>query len=271
MNFRSLPRLVALWLSIAGISSAADKLDVAVINELTFLGEQQAPADLDLNPVYYQFITRGYVLFGRALPGDVEPEEDALLQHIAAVLRPKGYLPADAEHPPRVAITVMWGSAIGEWKHAIEYLNTSPAGIKWEPLPSESGHKNTDLRRTWSEIRGDDVSRILRLSYQDPYIFSLTACDWRNAFKGQEIPLWQVRALVASPRVTAEQAFHRIIDAVEPYFGRDNDAPHIVKAKGEREATSMAFGFDDPAHRPAPIDMDPVVALALGGERFKRK
>ena len=265
------PLLLALsCAAIVGLR-AADNLNIAVINEVTAIGKNRPPVDPDLNPIHYQFITRGYTEFGRTRPGNEEPEADALLQHLAAVLRPLGYLPADEHHAPRVAFTVMWGSAFEEWRHAIEFLNTSPAGIKWEPMPSDSIQKNTELRRTWPKLRGKDARPILEIGYDNAYLFSIAACDWKNAFHGAEIPFWQVRALAPAPRISADDAFHRLIDAIAPYLGSEAEAPHLVVARAENAAAATRFGAKDPTQRPAPIDLTPVVALRFGSERFARK
>jgi len=254
----------------SAIAPAAEDIDVAVVNQVTFLGEQQAPVDPVLNPIRYQFITRGHINFGRALPGEQEPDEAALLQHIAAVLRPMGYLPADGVHPPRVAFTVLWGSAVDLGSHALEFVNTSRLPIKWEPLPPNAMRKNVRLRDNWPDLKGDTVRRIMRLSYKDPYLFAIAACDWQNAFTGREVFLWQVRAIAASERMPAETAFHRMIDAITPHLGRAADEPHIVVSRAEREALSLRLGFAEGTELPAPIDLTAVIAHDFETTRFRR-
>ncbi len=264
---RTVSAIFLLPLMALTLLAAETDLEIAVQTDSTFLGEQQASPDPELNPVYYQFLTRGYVLFGTARPGDEDPEREALLQHLVAALRPLGYLPADADHRPRVAFMVLWGSAFGEDGHAREFLNTEKLPLKWEPRPSKAIRKNERLRDNFPDMPGDLLSRVHRLSFDDCYLLALTACDWKNASQGREVPLWQVRAFARARQTTADEAFHRMIDALAPDFLQPTDYPRLVKAPARWTDRALHFGFAESTDMPAPVDLTALVAHDFGADR----
>ncbi len=267
LNRRFGPALLLMPLVALTMMAGETGLVIAVQTDVTFLGEQQTSPDPELNPVYYQFLTRGYVVFGTARPGDEDPEREALLQHLVTALRPLGYLPADADHPPRIAFTVLWGSAFGEDSYTRQFINTERLPLKWEPRPSKAMRKNDRLRDNFPDMPGDLLSQVTRLSFDDSYLFALTACDWKNASEGREVPLWQVRAFARARQVTADEAFHRMIDALAPDFHQPSDYPRLIKAPDQWIRRALNFGFDEAAHVPPPVDLSTLVAHDFGSAR----
>jgi len=287
-----LPRLLSALLALslfASTASAAKRYrnhDVLVHTDVTFLGEQQAPVDPVLNPIYYQFLTRGFIQFDESVAGELAPEREALLQHIVAALRPLGYLPADGEHKPRIAFGVTWGSIfVPEYEtvymrnrmnsiefvrdpnprkseqnnaqSAIEFLSSGLVPLMWRP--------NFDawynLAAIWPEASTGARDRIARICGDDVYALAITAYDYDNASAAREVFLWQTRALTPAPRMESDEAFHRMIDMIVPLLGQATPYPDRHVARRDTAEAALQFGFENADEIPPPVDLAAVTAF----------
>ncbi len=297
-----LPLSIFLLLALLtpAVSHAAKKyrdIDVLVNPIVTFLGEQRTPADPELNPIRYQILARGFESFDLHVHGIVPPERDALLQHLAIHLRRIGYLPADAQHPPQVAIGVMWGSIFyleninirdkrdeirrpqynAEYKAdrnpnkndlipaqaALEFIARPALSMKWRPTPDAW----VNPTKMWPDAPVAVRDRTARICGSGTFVLSVGAFDWDNLTKGREVLLWQTRGMVPARKIEPEEALHRAIEVMGPYLASSGAYPNRIKAKKADAPRALNFGFEPGAELPAPVDLTTLIAHDFGGER----
>ena len=269
------PSLARLTLAVAIVScvAAADSqlpqpkfkdLDVVVRGTRTAIGYRQPAPDPELNPIRYKLLTHGYVPIGRNIGGDPAPEREALLQHVVTALRPLGFEPADARHPPRIALFVMWGSIYSHGVTKIEFLERSLLGLKWKPR--RNYYPNLEH---WRAIPNDDRDHITRTLNDAVCVLSLTAYDYGNASRGVEIPFWQTRAMASTFKATSEMVLHRMLDAMLPALMSDKRLPQRLIAKAEDAPASLHFGQSEMPEGVAPVDLEALVAFDYGHKRFR--
>ncbi len=281
--------LFALIFAPGTFAAKYRNLDVLVNPTVTFLGEQQPPADPVHNPIRYRLLTRGFSSFELHVHNIPPPDRDALLQHLVIRLREIGYLPADAEHPPQVAIGVMWGSIFYTEREttylqrrrfnpayaadrnpnkdelipaqtALEFMAQKALSMKWRP----NFDAWVDLSAAWPDASTAARDRIARICGGENFVLAVGAFDWANLTKGREVVLWQTRGAVSARKVQPEDAFPRMIEVLAPYFATKASYPSRIVARKDAAARALNFGFDADSEKPAPVDLTDLVAHDFG-------
>lgn len=222
--------LVPFWLGLLvplshAVGPSTEEIPVLVRGTVTDLGSRQAEPDPELNPIHYRLITHGYVPFGASVPGDRAPDRDRLLAAVVAALKPHGLLPADAAHPPRLVLGVVWGSIMGAPFTKLEFLRTPVVRMKWRPFPGFQAPYDA----AWDRLPTKQADHIRSVLRNDLVVLSLTAYDYDNAARGAEIPFWQLRIMASLQGRYADDLLPGMIETVAAHLGTDESLPLFTK------------------------------------------
>lgn len=241
MNLRQplrllLPCLAAIALPAGLLSAKAADRPVVVVSAVTKLGEHLDPVTPE-SPVAYQVMTRGFIEMGNAIAGEKVPDRDLFLQRVLATLRQRGFKPAEEGRTPAVALGITWGTLRGRREAVGTYLTAPPLPLMWRPSPDSSAYATTGsqmindgTRSILAAINQGVAARIRGMTEEDVYFLTISAYDWKSAFAGRQVLLWQTRIATPARRTSAIEALTLCLRTGLPLLGQALAEPQWLTA-----------------------------------------
>lgn len=236
-----LPCLAAIALPAGLLSAKSADRPVVVVTSVTKLGEHLTPVTPE-SPVSYQIMTRGFIEMGNAIAGEKVPDRDLFLQRVLATLRQRGFEPAEEGRTPTVALGITWGTLRGRREAVGTYLTAPPLPLMWRPSPDSSAYATTGsqmindgTRSILAAINQDVAAKIRGMTEEDIYFLTVSAYDWKSAFAGRQVLLWQTRIATPSRRTSATEALSLCLRVGLPLLGHATTEPQWISASPAEE------------------------------------
>lgn len=218
---------------------------VVVTTNISEIGRHLSPPAPD-SPLTYRVMTRGFAELGVPVAGESAPDRDAFLRLVLAELREEGFEPAAEGQTPAVALGITWGSLRGRRDAALTYLAGRNLPITWEPRVDsryagvgQGTEVNEGTTSVLAAINRDVRTKITGIADDDLYFLTISAYDWKSAFAGRQVLLWQTRIATSARKTSATAALALCLRAGAPLLGRPAEAPQWISATMPADEVSL--------------------------------
>ena len=198
---------------------------------------QASPA----KPIYYQGVSAGFRDFGGIVAGEKIPPKEEVVKTITTVLAKRGYLPADAKHPPSILLLWTWGTMNTDMDYSGDdgsgrQLNQRQllrfmGGYKLGLVSKEPNSLADDMMQPGVMFRDADSDLLYSLATEDLYVIALSAYDFEAATRKQKTLLWMTKISCPSIGLNLTEALPAMMVLAAPHIGRETARPVSVKAE----------------------------------------
>jgi hypothetical protein len=215
-------------------------VQIVAVTDTTPAGAKMPPAT-PAKPVYYQGVSAGYRDFGGIIAGEKIPPKEEVVKTITTVLAKRGYLPADAKHPPSILLLWTWGTMNTEMDYSGDdgggrqinqrQLLRFMGGYKLGLVAKEPSGIADDMMQAGVMFRDADSDLLYSLATEDLYVIALSAYDFEAATKKQKTLLWNTKISCPSIGLNLVEALPAMMVLAAPHIGRETARPVSVKAE----------------------------------------
>lgn len=215
-------------------------VQIIAVTDTTPAGAKLPPAS-PAKPVYYQGVSAGYRDFGGIIAGEKIPPKEDVVKTITTVLAKRGYLPADAKHPPSILLLWTWGTMNTDMDYSGDdgsgrQLNQRQllrfmGGYKLGLVSKEANSLADDMMQPGVMFRDADSDLLYSLATEDLYVIALSAYDFESATKKQKVLLWNTKISCPSIGLNLVEALPAMMVLAAPHIGRETTRPVSVKAE----------------------------------------
>jgi hypothetical protein len=234
--------LIAVPLRAGFLDWLLPKHDVQIIavTDVTPAGTNRPPAS-PAKPVYYQGVSAGYRDFGGIIAGETIPPKDEVVKTITTVLAKRGYLPADAKHPPSLLLLWAWGTMNTEMDYSGDdgsgrqinqrQLLRFMGGYKLGLVSKEPSAFSDDMIQPGVMFRDADSELLYSFAREDLYVIAISAYDFEAMTKKQKTLLWTTKISCPSIGLNLGESLPAMMVLAAPHLGRETTRPVSVRAE----------------------------------------
>jgi hypothetical protein len=207
-------------------------LEMTVNTQVTPYGKGLPEASPE-HPVYYIGHDSGYQQRGETI-GEHPPPPSELQRHLIIALKNRGYLAADAAHPPSLVLFFYWGSHNTMDRETAGMFPEQQARQELERAMLVGGaayrQKEAD-RMTLGPGPADHLGKEEYLTYQtqhDLYYALVSAYDFAALLKKERKLAWRTSMTVNASGVSMTETLPVLMASSAFYFGRETTEPIAV-------------------------------------------
>ena len=203
--------------------------DISVITVTDFTPAGHALPDVSpAHPAYFEALILGYNDWGRSIAGESVPAKKKMIQLILKVLSDRGYLPANAAHPPSLILAMAWGSMNHKPGISLHFMGGDKLDLMWELDPYIGGL--LDPRVLTRGMRSGLADMIMQSASSDLYVLSIQAFDEVEAQHGRSVRLWHTKVSCPATGLEMDRSLYKMVRLAAPIIGRDTPRPILVTA-----------------------------------------
>jgi hypothetical protein len=232
-------------------------LEMTVNTQLTPFG-RTLPEVSAKESVYYIAHDSGYRQMGEVI-GEHPPTADALQRDVIAALAQRGYLAADATHPPSLVLFFVWGSHNSMDQDTAAMFPELEAKQELERAVLVGGakyrQKQSD-RMQFGSTPIDNNAKDAYLNYQaqhDLYYAVVSAYDFAALGRNERKLAWRTTMTVNATGVNMTETLPVLLTSSSFYFGRETTEPVAILRDLRRGTVTLGpLKILEPAPEPAP-------------------